>query len=162
MADRQAGPRPRPPVDFRSGGVRTLAQRIQDHSPTSSQVIGFLTLAISGAILLLLTGVTVTGATLGLIVLAPLLLLTSPVWVPAAVVGFLLLTVAATAVCAAVATVATATWLYRYFTGRHPVGSEQVNYARHRIADTASQVKDYAREYGGYLQSRIKDAAPGA
>ncbi|KAJ6976355.1 hypothetical protein NC653_028468 [Populus alba x Populus x berolinensis] len=41
-------------------------------------------------------------------------------------------------------------------------GSDQVDYARNRIYDTASHVKDYAREYGGYLQSKVKDAAPGA
>ncbi|KAK9105594.1 hypothetical protein Scep_022438 [Stephania cephalantha] len=46
--------------------------------------------------------------------------------------------------------------------GWRPPGSDRVDYARSRIADTASHVKDYAREYGGYLQSRVKDAAPSA
>ncbi|MBA0616676.1 hypothetical protein Godav_026175 [Gossypium davidsonii] len=46
--------------------------------------------------------------------------------------------------------------------GMHPPGSDRVDSARTRIYDTASHVKDYAMEYGGYLQSKVKDAAPGA
>lgn len=53
-------------------------------------------------------------------------------------------------------------WMYKYFKGMHPPGSDRVDYARSRIYDTASHVKDYAREYGGYLHSKVKDAAPGA
>lgn len=54
-------------------------------------------------------------------------------------------------------------WLYKYFRGLHPVGSDRVDYARSRIADTASHVKDYAWEYGGgYFKGKVKDAAPGA
>ncbi|ONK55138.1 uncharacterized protein A4U43_UnF7130 [Asparagus officinalis] len=52
--------------------------------------------------------------------------------------------------------------LVSYFMGRHPVGSGRVDYARSRIADTAREVKDYARERGIYFPGRIKDAAPGA
>lgn len=61
-----------------------------------------------------------------------------------------------------VVAVAALSWVYRYFRGLNPPGSDRVNYARNRIYDTASHVKDYAREYGGYLQSKVKDAAPGA
>jgi len=50
----------------------------------------------------------------------------------------------------------------RYFSGRHPVGSGRVDYARSRIAETAREVKDYAREHGIYFPGRTKDAAPGA
>ncbi|KAG0489243.1 hypothetical protein HPP92_008023 [Vanilla planifolia] len=163
MADSQAGPRV--PVVNGNGGIggcHALLRRIHHHSPNSSQVVGFLTLALSGAILLLLIGITVIGATLGFIAFVPLLLMTSPVWVPLVSSAFVLLAGAAAFSGTAVATAAGVTWLYRYFTGRHPVGSDRVDYARSRIADTASHVKDYAREYGGYIQSRIKDAAPGA
>ncbi|KAI4387473.1 hypothetical protein MLD38_005301 [Melastoma candidum] len=41
-------------------------------------------------------------------------------------------------------------------------GLERADYARDRIYDTARHVKDYAREYGGYLQTKLKDVAPGA
>ncbi|KAG8086496.1 hypothetical protein GUJ93_ZPchr0010g9081 [Zizania palustris] len=109
---------------------------------------------------------TLTGAVVALIFLGPLALITSPIWVPVAIALFVLAAAVLSAcafVVAAIAAVAGGTWTYRYFTGRHPVGADRVDYARSRIADTASHVQDYAREYGGgYLHSRAKDAAPGA
>lgn len=141
----------------------TLLQRVQAHLPNATQVVGLLTLLIAGAALLVLAGLTLTGAVVALVFLGPLALLTSPIWVP---FSFALLVVAAASlsfVGFAVAALAAATWAYRYFTGRHPVGADRVDRARSRLADTASHVKDYARrEYGGYLGNRTKDAAPGA
>ncbi|KAK8569467.1 hypothetical protein V6N13_046519 [Hibiscus sabdariffa] len=40
--------------------------------------------------------------------------------------------------------------------------TERADYARSRVYDAGSYVKDYAIEYGGYLQIKIKDAAPDA
>lgn len=83
-------------------------------------------------------------------------------WVPAGTLVFIV-TAGFLSVCGfGVALVAALSWMYRYFRGLHPPGSDRVDYARTRIYDTASHVKDYAREYGGYLQSKVKDAAPGA
>ncbi|KAJ0985713.1 hypothetical protein J5N97_004069 [Dioscorea zingiberensis] len=145
----------------RQGGDRLL-MRLHERAPNSAQVVGFLTLVVSGGILLMLSGLTITGLVMGLIFFAPLILVTSPLWVPAAVVFFLGAAAVLSTCGFGVAVLAVVTWLYRYFTGRHPLGSDRVDYARSRIADTATHVKDYAREYGGYLQSRVKDAAPGA
>nr|A6MGW7.1 RecName: Full=Oleosin [Lilium longiflorum]ABK40507.1 pollen oleosin [Lilium longiflorum] len=169
MAERQTGTGPGPVTRTHrhhapaSGGAcSNLLRRIQDHVPNSTQLVGFLTLLISGGILLLLTGLTATSAAMGFVLFAPLILLTSPVWIPLVTI-FFLLTAGFLSTCGfGVAALAGGTWLYRYLSGRHPLGSERVDYARSRIADTASHVKDYAREYGGYLQSRVKDAAPGA
>ncbi|XP_072994944.1 oleosin-like [Typha latifolia] len=161
MADRQSGPI-RSTRSGRASAGSSLLRRLQEHAPNSTQVVGFLTLVISGAILLLLTGLTITGTVMALIFLGPILLLTSPIWVPVGTVAFVAVAGFLSMCGFGVAMLAGATWMYKYFTGRHPVGSDRVDYARSRIADTASHVKDYAREYGGYLQSRVKDAAPGA
>ena len=99
-----------------------------------------------------------TAVGIGFVVFLPLIIISSPVWIPVfigvggflSVAGFL------------VGTLAVVSWAYRYFRGRHPVGSDQMDYARGRIYDTASHVKDYARKYGGYFHGRAKDAAPGA
>ncbi|CAI0400315.1 unnamed protein product [Linum tenue] len=138
------------------GWIRRFA--LPTNAAPSSQLLGLLTLLITGSILLLLTGVTVTVAFLTLIFLAPLLIVTSPLWVPLAAFAFVL----TAGFVALVATAGGLAWGYRYYRGMHPVGSDRVDYARSRIYDTAAHVKDYAREYGGYLQSRVKDAAPGA
>ncbi|KAF3969139.1 hypothetical protein CMV_007030 [Castanea mollissima] len=115
-----------------------------------------------GSILLLLTGLTVTATVLCIIFFTPLILFTSPIWFP---IGAFLFVVTAgfMSLCGfGVALVAGLSWIYRYFRGMHPPGSDRFDYARSRIYDTASHVKDYATQYGGYLQSKEKDAAPGA
>ncbi|KAI3673287.1 hypothetical protein L6452_39404 [Arctium lappa] len=165
MADRtiiaghlQRPPRPTTTTDSGSPFIR----RFRQHSLNSTQLMGILTLIISGGILLLLTGVTITVTVIGLIFFAPIILLTSPIWIP---VGALLFVVIAGFLCVCgmgLAAAATVSWLYKYFRGLHPVGSDRVDYARSRLADTASHVKDYAREYGEYFQGKVKDAAPGA
>lgn len=137
-------------------------RKLQEHVPNSTQLVGFLTLIISGGILLLLTGLTLTAIILGLIFFTPLVLISSPIWVPVGTVLFIAIAGFLSVCGFGVATLASISWLYRYFRGFHPPGSDRVDYARSRIADTASHVKDYAREYGGYLHSKVKDAAPGA
>ncbi|PSR96565.1 Oleosin like [Actinidia chinensis var. chinensis] len=159
MADRHGGAPP--PSNHHHQGSSFLSRR-HSHAQNSSQLLGLLTLIISGSILLILTGVTVTATVLSLIFFSPILLISSPIWVPAAAVFF----IAATgflSMCGFGVVVATAlSWIYRYFRGFHPPGSDQFDYARSRMADTATHVKDYAREYRGYLHGKVKDAAPGA
>ncbi|XP_062116914.1 oleosin [Humulus lupulus] len=140
----------------------SLLRKLQDHFPNSTQLLGVLTLVVSGSIFLILTGATVTVTILALIFFSPLIIISSPIWVP---VGCFLIVITAgfLSFCGfGVAVVSVAAWTYKYFRGLHPPGSYGVDYARSRIYDTASHVKDYAREYGGYLQSKAKDAAPGA
>ncbi|KAJ1264210.1 hypothetical protein BS78_09G245700 [Paspalum vaginatum] len=161
MADRHVrdiGERPGYPSPD-SPSAATLLRRVQTHAPNSAQVVGFLALLVSGAVLLLLTGLTLTGAVVALVFLGPLALLTSPIWVPVAVALFLVAALALSTCGFVVAGLALGTWVYRYLTGRHPVGADRVDYARSRIAHTATHVKDYARDY---VHSRSKDAAPGA
>ncbi|KAK6925213.1 Oleosin [Dillenia turbinata] len=163
MTDRQ---RPTRPTTTPNGGATTgaagLLRKLQHHAPNSSQLIGFVTLVISGTILLFLTGLTVTISVLGLVILAPLIVLSSPIWIPAGAVLFFFVAAFVSVFGFGVAAVAGSAWMYKYFRGFNPPGSDRFEYARGRIADTASQVKGYAREYRGYLQGKVKDAAPGA
>lgn len=156
MADRRpSGPAPPQAPPRRSTTTVTL-HRFPPQ--TSTRSIGLLTLAISGGALLLLVGLTVTGTLLGLILFAPLILILSPIWVPTCALLFVTVSLCGLAVAA----LASLSWLYRYFRGSHPPGSDQADYARMRIYDTARSVKDYARDYGGYFHSKLKDVAPGA
>lgn len=156
MADRYL------PNPHRGTGPNAFLQRIHDHAPNSTQLLGLLTLLIIGSVLLLLAGITVTGTVVGLIVFAPLIIVSSPIWVPAGTVLFVIVAGFLSVCGFGVVAVALMSWMYRYFRGLNPPGSDRIDYARNRIYDTASHVKDYAREYGGYLQSKVKDAAPGA
>lgn len=140
----------------------TFLQTLHEHAPNSIQLIGLLTLLITGSILLLLSGLTVAGAVLGLIFFAPLIVVSCPIWVPVGTVLFIVVAGFLSMCGFGVVVIAVFSWMYRYFQGLQPPGSYQIDYARNRIYDTASHVKDYAREYGGYLQSKVKDAAPGA
>ncbi|KGN63794.1 oleosin 1 [Cucumis sativus] len=149
-------------ADDRSPTPASLLRRIQYHAPNSPQLLGFLTLFISASILIFLTGLTLTAAVLAFIFLTPFLLLTSPIWLPVAFFLFLATAGVLSLAGLALATAAGLSWAYKYFKGMHPPGSDRLEYASRRIYDTASHVKDYAREYGGYLQSKVKDAAPGA
>lgn len=157
MADR-----PYPSTNRPTSATSSMLQKLREHAPNSTQIAGLATLVISGGILLLLAGLTLTAAVLGLIFFAPLILISSPIWFPIGVLIFVGVAGFLSFFGFGVAVVAAVSWLYRYFKGFHPPGSNRFDYARTRIADTAGQMKDYARDYGGYLQSKVKDAAPSA
>ncbi|XP_022735168.1 oleosin 1-like [Durio zibethinus] len=161
MAERnpsqQRAPGPNP-----TATTSTFLRKIQAQAPNSTQLLGFLTLFISASILLILTGITVTATILGFIFFMPLILISIPLWFPVGTVLFVTTAGFLSACGFGVMVAAGLSWMYRYLRGMHPPGSDRVDYARSRIFDTASHVKDYAMEYGGYLQSKVKDAAPGA
>ncbi|CAF2128041.1 hypothetical protein BRARA_C03693 [Brassica rapa] len=136
----------------------SLLYLLRSHSPTSSELFSYIGLFVSVGTLLFLLGIAVTASAIGFIVFFPLIIISSPIWLPVFVVVGVFLSVAGFLV----GTLALGSWTYRYYRGMHPVGSDQMDYARSRIYDTASHVKDYAREYGGYFHGRAKDAAPGA
>ncbi|XP_058751331.1 oleosin-like [Vicia villosa] len=152
------------PATAPSSSSAVFLRKLQDnlHATNSTQLAGILTLLVTGSIFLLLTGLTVSGTVFALIFFSPLIIVSSPIWVPAGTF-FFLLAAGFLSICGfGVIAVAGSSWSYRYFKGLHPAGSDRVDYARNRIYETASHVKDCAIEYGGYLQSKVKDAAPGA
>ncbi|XVF53963.1 hypothetical protein PTKIN_Ptkin05aG0142800 [Pterospermum kingtungense] len=155
--DSRTNPNPNP-----TASASIILRKIQAHAPNSNQLLGFLTLFVSVSILLLLTGLTVTATILIFIFFTPLIVISSPIWFPVGTVLFVSVAGFLSACGFGVVAVAALSWMYRYFRGMHPPGSDRVDYARSRIYDTASHVKDYAMECGGYLQSKVKDAAPGA
>ncbi|XP_019189655.1 PREDICTED: oleosin 1-like [Ipomoea nil] len=168
MADLQSIPAQNqrlPPRAMIASGVpaASFLRRFQDHAyaPNSSQLFGFFTLVVSGGILLFLTGLTLTATILGLIFFTPLILISSPLWIPIGTVLFIAIAGLLSVCTFGIAVILTLSWLYRYYRGFHPPGSDRFDYARSRIVDTANHVKDYA---GGYLHggNKVKDAAPGA
>ena len=60
-------------ITFSNSTTSAFLRKIKDHAPT---------LLISGSILLLLSGLTVTATVLCIIFFSPLILFTSPIWFP--------------------------------------------------------------------------------
>ncbi|XP_057517421.1 oleosin G-like [Amaranthus tricolor] len=150
--------------------LHTFLRRLQHTSASNStQHLPLLTLLISTAIFLLLATLTLTATliglvffVLGLIVFVPFIILFSPIWLPIFVCVFVPLLGFVSLCGFGFVALAALWWVYRYCRGMHPPGSDRFDYARNSIANTARGARDYAREYGGYLHSKVKDAAPGA
>ncbi|XP_054820377.1 oleosin G-like [Prosopis cineraria] len=140
----------------------SFARQVLKHAPTPSQFFSVIAFFVIAALSLFVAGLTVAGITLTLVFLTPLIVLSSPIWVPAAAILFLFVVGFLAVAGFAVVMLAALSWTYRYFRGLNPPGSDRVDYARSRIYDTASHVKECAWEYGGFLQGKVKDAAPGA
>ncbi|KAI5083654.1 hypothetical protein GOP47_0003397 [Adiantum capillus-veneris] len=118
--------------------TRGMMDDLQQRKPTSSQVVRFVTFLVG-------MGVVVVA----LAVMAPVLLLLSPVLVP---VGFLLALCTAGALITGslfIAAVSAVSWVYKYLKGKHPAGSQQVDSARFRLQDTADEMRSKARDFAG-------------
>ncbi|KAK7351450.1 hypothetical protein VNO77_10930 [Canavalia gladiata] len=135
---------------------------ININNPSSRQTVKFITAATIGVTLLLLSGLILTGTVIGLIIATPLLVIFSPVLVPAAITLFLVISGFLFSGGCGVAAIAALSWLYNYMSGNHPTGSDTLDYAKGLIADKARDVKDRAKDYGSYAQGRVQEATQGS
>ncbi|XP_027356575.1 oleosin 16 kDa-like [Abrus precatorius] len=133
-----------------------------NNNPSSRQTVKFITAATIGVTLLLLSGLILTGTVIGLIIATPLLVLFSPILVPAAIVLFLAASGFLFSGGCGVAAIAALSWIYNYVSGNHPAGSDTLDYARGIIADKARDVKERAKDYGSYGQVRAQDTTQGS
>ncbi|KAI3857960.1 hypothetical protein MKX03_006174 [Papaver bracteatum] len=138
---------------------RTIIQPSSGSGRKGQVTTGFTKLLMSGAVLLCLTGITLSSAVLGIILVSILIMMSSPIWVPIAtillisMIGFLW-------ICGlGAALIFGLPWMYKYLRATYPLGSDWVDDVRNQIMGTAGQMRDYAREY---FRSKIKGVAPGA
>ncbi|GFZ08500.1 oleosin family protein [Actinidia rufa] len=127
---------------------RPTAQPPHESSPTVTQAIRFLTATAMGAAFLFLSGITLTGSLIFLILATPVLILFSPVLVPAGIVMFLVMAGFLFSGGCGVAAVTALSWVYSYVAGKHPPGSDRMDYVRMRIADKARDMKERATAQG--------------
>ncbi|KAF9613932.1 hypothetical protein IFM89_013179 [Coptis chinensis] len=137
---------------------KPATQKLSDSAPSSRQTVKFLTAATLGTIALVLSGLTLTGTVIALVMATPILVLFSPILVPAGIVLFLTVTGFLFSGGFGVAALSALTWIYNYVSGKHPAGSDQLDYARMRLANKAREVKDRAKEYGQYVQNKAQEA----
>ena len=129
--------------------AQTLIQKVKTHSPHTP--LGWVALLAVG-------GILAFGSAIALIVLTPVFLFFSPILVPLAVILFLCTAGLVMAGGSALVAGSAITWVYKYFKGRHPPGSDQIEHAMSRLHDTAEHMKHKARDLGGHML----EAAPGA
>lgn len=127
----------------------------------SHQVAKTTTAVTLGGSLMVLSGLTLAATVIGLVLATPLLLIFSPVLVPAAITLFLIFA----GFLASGGFGATASfifyWMYRYATGKHPIGADQLDRAREKIANAAREMKDKAENLGHQTQQQIKGNVDG-
>ncbi|KAF6169336.1 hypothetical protein GIB67_028756 [Kingdonia uniflora] len=134
-----------------------MSQKFSESVPSSRQTVKFATAATIGTILLVLSGLTLTGTVIALIIATPVLVFFSPVLVPAGIVLFLTTTGFLLSGGFGVAALLALSWIYSYVTGKHPPGSDQVDYARMTLANRAREAKERAKEYGNYVQQKTQE-----
>lgn len=113
----------------------------KEQHPASYQAAKAATAVFVGSFLLLLSALAMAGTVVGLTAATPLLVIFSPVLVPAAI-GLVLL-------CAGlvlsggfgVAALAVLGWMYQYMTGKYPAVADQLEQAWKAIAGEAPDGK---------------------
>ncbi|XVE70977.1 hypothetical protein DITRI_Ditri10aG0113200 [Diplodiscus trichospermus] len=138
-----------------------ITQRLYESAPSSRQATKFLTAITLGATLLFLSGLTLTGTVIALIIATPLMVIFSPILVPAGIVIFLAITGFLFSGGCGVVAITTLSWMYNYVQGKHPPGADQLDYAKNKLACTARDVTEKAKEYGQYVQHKVQEVAQG-
>ncbi|CDP05381.1 unnamed protein product [Coffea canephora] len=121
---------------------------IRQQRPLSHQVVKAATAVTAGGSLLVLSGLILAGTVIALALATPLLVIFSPVLVPAGITVFLLVTGFLSSGGFGVAALSVLSWIYRYVTGKNPPGADQLDRARQKLALKAREMKDRAEQYG--------------
>ncbi|XP_020576323.1 oleosin 1-like isoform X2 [Phalaenopsis equestris] len=116
-----------------------LQQQQQVQYPVSYQIMKAAAVATLGGLMLLFSGLTLTGTVIALAVATPLLVIISPVLVPATIAVALIVGGFLASGVFGVAAILVLSWMYRYVTGKRPVGADEIDKARVIIAARASR-----------------------
>ncbi|KAF5805592.1 putative oleosin [Helianthus annuus] len=128
----------------------------QQHvSPRVHQAVKAATAATAGGSLLVLSGLILAGTVIALTIATPLLVIFSPVLVPAVITVFLIVTGFLTSGGFGVAAVTVLSWIYRYATGGHPPGADSLDQARDKLGYKAREMKGRAEHATGMGQHHI-------
>ncbi|XVF48611.1 hypothetical protein PTKIN_Ptkin03bG0204000 [Pterospermum kingtungense] len=140
---------------------KPMTQKLYESAPSSREAAKFLTATTLGAALLLLSGLTLTGTVIAVIIATPLMVIFSPILVPAAIATFLAITGFLFSGGCGVAAITVLTWMYNYVQGKHPLGADQLDYARDMLSSTARNMSEKAKEYGEYAQHKAQEVTHG-
>ncbi|XP_073283533.1 oleosin 1-like [Primulina huaijiensis] len=124
--------------------VQQRYQQPPQQQQLSRQVAKTTTAVTLGGSLMVLSGLTLAATVIALVLATPLLVIFSPVLVPATITIFLILAGFVTSGGFGATASFLFYWMYRYATGKHPVGADQLDRAREKISHAAYDVKDRA------------------
>ncbi|XP_076904925.1 oleosin L-like [Bidens hawaiensis] len=134
-------------------GLTHHSQHQQNVSPRVHQAVKAVTAVVAGGSLLVLSGLILAGTVIALTITTPVLVIFSPVLVPAAITLFLLATGFLTSGGFGVAALTVLSWIYRYATGGNPPGSDSFDEARDKLGYKAREMKgkaEHATGMGGH------------
>ncbi|CAH2078007.1 unnamed protein product [Thlaspi arvense] len=114
----------------------------------SRQIAKAATAVTAGGSLLVLSSLTLVGTVIALTVATPLLVIFSPILVPALITVALLITGFLSSGGFGIAAITVFSWIYKYATGEHPQGSDRLDSARMKLGSKAQDLKDRAQYYG--------------
>ncbi|XP_052187455.1 oleosin L-like [Diospyros lotus] len=128
-------------------------QHLHDQPPPRShQLVKAATAVTAGGSLLVLSALTLAATVIGLTLVTPLLVIFSPVLVPAAIAVCLLAGGFVASGGFGMAAVGVLAWIYRYVTGQQPLGAEQLEQAKMKLAGKAREMKEKAEQYAHQQQ----------
>ncbi|XP_043717238.1 oleosin 1-like [Telopea speciosissima] len=128
----------------------------QQEQPRCRQVVKAATAVTAGGSFLVLSGLTLAATVIGLTVATPVLVIFSPVLVPAVITVGLLMAGFLTSGALGAAAVTVLSWIYRYVTGKHPLGAEQLDQASYKLSGKARDMRDRAEQQFGQQQQHFR------
>ncbi|KAF8702892.1 hypothetical protein HU200_032728 [Digitaria exilis] len=141
--------------DLHRGGGGGHGGETQQRQGAMMTALKAATAATAGGSMLVLSGLILAGTVIALTVATPVLVIFSPVLVPAAITLALMAAGFVTSGGLGVAALSVFSWMYKYLTGKHPPGADQLDHAKARLASKARDIKDAA-------QHRIEQAQGGS
>ncbi|KAI4384703.1 hypothetical protein MLD38_002822 [Melastoma candidum] len=120
--------------------------------PMSYQVVKAATALTAAGSLLVLSALVLAGTIILLTVATPPLVIFSPVLVPAVITAGLIVAGFLSSGGFGAAAITVLSWIYRYMTGKHPAGADQLDQVRMKLAGKTREMKDRAAEQFGQQQ----------
>ncbi|KAF9624277.1 hypothetical protein IFM89_009185 [Coptis chinensis] len=110
------------------------------------QLVKAATAVTAGGSLLLLSGLLLVGTVIMLTIATPVLVICSPVLVPAIITVVLIIGGFVTSGGFGIGAITALKWMYDYIKGRHPTGADQLDQARHKLASKARDIKEFGQQ----------------
>ncbi|KAK1372322.1 Oleosin [Heracleum sosnowskyi] len=125
-----------------------LHMQHHQQQPISHKVAKTTTAVTLTGSLMILSGLTLAATVIGLVLATPVFVIFSPVLVPAVITICLLGAGVFTAGGLGATATFVLTWMYRYVTGKHPIGADMLDMIKSKIVGTAEGIREKSAQLG--------------